>query len=112
MVAGWYPDPSENVQRYWDGVAWTDHTAPAGVPAPGAARVGRNGLAIAALLLGITSLIINSYFIPSVLAVIFGAIAVARGRVNLPVAIVGLALGIVGLVLTAFILSAPDFASS
>jgi hypothetical protein len=27
--AGWYPDPSApGTQRYWDGAAWTDHTAP------------------------------------------------------------------------------------
>jgi Protein of unknown function (DUF2510) len=24
----WYPDPFVPVQRYWDGTAWTDHTAP------------------------------------------------------------------------------------
>jgi hypothetical protein len=26
--AGWYPAPDGNGQRYWDGAAWTDHTAP------------------------------------------------------------------------------------
>lgn len=27
--AGWYPDPqAPGQQRYWDGNAWTDHTAP------------------------------------------------------------------------------------
>ncbi len=25
---GWYPDPSGAGQRYWDGTAWTEHTAP------------------------------------------------------------------------------------
>lgn len=26
---GWYPDPSDDDRyRYWDGSAWTDHTAP------------------------------------------------------------------------------------
>lgn len=26
--AGWYPDPQDsNRQRYWDGTAWTEHTA-------------------------------------------------------------------------------------
>ena len=37
--AGWYDDGS-GAMRYWDGSAWTDHTAPAGgdvaAPAPGA----------------------------------------------------------------------------
>jgi hypothetical protein len=28
--AGWYADPAQvSIQRYWDGSAWTDHTAPA-----------------------------------------------------------------------------------
>ena len=27
-VAGWYPSPDGIGQRYWDGQAWTDHTAP------------------------------------------------------------------------------------
>ncbi len=28
--AGWYPDPQDaNRQRYWDGTAWTEHTADA-----------------------------------------------------------------------------------
>lgn len=34
--AGWYPDTTEPSQlRYWDGDAWTQHTAPADVPPPG-----------------------------------------------------------------------------
>lgn len=36
MPAGWYPNG--DVQRYWDGSAWTEHTAPlAAPPAPAAA---------------------------------------------------------------------------
>jgi len=31
--AGWYTDPSEpSGQRYWDGAAWTEHTAPGAAP--------------------------------------------------------------------------------
>lgn len=31
VPAGWYPDPDRNkILRYWDGNAWTPHTAPAG----------------------------------------------------------------------------------
>lgn len=39
MNPGWYPDPNEpphaaRVERYWSGVAWTEHTRPTqlGVP--------------------------------------------------------------------------------
>lgn len=29
VPAGWYPDPNNaQLQRYWDGGSWTDHTAP------------------------------------------------------------------------------------
>ncbi|RPA65959.1 DUF2510 domain-containing protein [Gordonia oryzae] len=29
--AGWYPDPvNPALQRYWDGVRWTEHAAPRG----------------------------------------------------------------------------------
>jgi hypothetical protein len=42
--AGWYPDPQDATQqRYWDGAAWTGHTASAGASAAspeGAAAVG------------------------------------------------------------------------
>ncbi len=35
--AGWYPDPQDATQqRYWDGNAWTGHTAPSGAAAAGA----------------------------------------------------------------------------
>lgn len=29
MTAGWYPDPVGLGQRYFDGIAWTGHHAPA-----------------------------------------------------------------------------------
>jgi uncharacterized protein (AIM24 family) len=33
--ADWYPDHSDpSLLRYWDGTAWTEHTAPAPTPAP------------------------------------------------------------------------------
>lgn len=29
VPAGWYPDPRDaRLQRYWNGTAWTEHTAP------------------------------------------------------------------------------------
>lgn len=34
VPAGWYPDAQNAaLQRYWDGTAWTEHTAPAAPPA-------------------------------------------------------------------------------
>ena len=34
-VAGWYTDPTEpDAVRYWDGDAWTKHTAPVSAPPP------------------------------------------------------------------------------
>lgn len=31
VPAGWYPDPhGQQLQRYWDGTQWTEHTAPLG----------------------------------------------------------------------------------
>jgi uncharacterized protein DUF2510/uncharacterized protein DUF4429 len=31
VPAGWYPDPGRSeLQRYWDGARWTEHTAPRG----------------------------------------------------------------------------------
>lgn len=48
--AGWYPDPQDaNRQRYWDGTAWTEHTADAspqslgGGAAPTMATSGSGG---------------------------------------------------------------------
>jgi hypothetical protein len=39
MAAGWYADPvGEAPWRYWDGKAWTDHTAQQIIPAFGPAR--------------------------------------------------------------------------
>ena len=36
--AGWYPDPNDaSQQRYWDGNAWTEHTAAGAAQAPAAA---------------------------------------------------------------------------
>ena len=34
VPAGWYPDAQTGGQRYWDGVQWTEHRAPAPPPMP------------------------------------------------------------------------------
>jgi len=69
--AGWYPDPSPGAdapagqQRYWDGSAWTEHTtttptAPAYQAT--AQQAPRDGLGLAAFVLGVIGLILA--FIP------------------------------------------------
>lgn len=40
--AGWYPDAG-GTPRYWDGQAWTAHTAPPGPGIGGDSRTGSTG---------------------------------------------------------------------
>ena len=91
---GWYPDPrGTSATRFWDGSEWTQHVRGTGTRfAPPAARdagepglvaplvtLPRNGLATAALVLGIASLVANLLLIPSILAVVFGVVGLVRG---------------------------------
>jgi len=79
-AAGWYPDPQNPMQqRLWDGATWTDQTRPA-MPsgAPAYQRESMNGLAIASMVLGI----IWIYWIGSILAVIFGHVALNQTKKN------------------------------
>lgn len=52
-AAGWYPDASgTGSQRYWDGAAWTDHTAPAAaLPQTAPAAVAKGGLPMKTLII-------------------------------------------------------------
>ncbi|MGI9621396.1 MAG: DUF4190 domain-containing protein [Acidimicrobiales bacterium] len=104
---GWYPDPSQTAtQRYWDGAAWTDQTAPIAPERQPAS--GTNGLAIASLVLGIVWV----YWIGSILAVIFGH--VAKRQLKQPgnsqggsgLATAGLVLGYVGIATLAVVIIA------
>ncbi|PPG02046.1 MULTISPECIES: DUF4190 domain-containing protein [unclassified Rathayibacter] len=119
---GWYPHPADlGSELYWDGAAWTDRSRPSssepapayGTP-PGApeqelyaypsapsSAAGRNPMAIASLVLGVLSLLINPLLIPSILAIVFSA----KGRAAAPLvgggrglATAGLVTGILGLV--------------
>jgi hypothetical protein len=131
MTGEWRADPfGRHEYRYWDGTTWTEHVSdqgavnadpvgpdnqapppppiPAGpYPPPGAgapvyvAAPRNNGLAIASMVLGIVWV----YWIGSILAVIFGHIALSqikrsrgaqRGR---GMAIAGVVLGYVGIAL-------------
>jgi hypothetical protein len=89
--AGWYPDEGVDAppgqQRYWDGSAWTEHTTAPTAPAYPAAvqQAPRNGLGIAALILGIIGVVVGIipffFWVAGILGVI-GLILgfVGRGR--------------------------------
>jgi hypothetical protein len=146
-VGEWRVDPyGRHEFRYWDGTEWTEHVSDRGAPSTDAPIAGRavppppgaraalappptsasvvyvhhertNGLAIASMVLGI----IWIYWIGSILAVIFGHVALSqikksegmqRGR---GMAIAGLVLGYVGvatlvlvLVLAASVTNSPS----
>lgn len=120
---GWYPHPAHlGSELFWDGSAWTERSRPSAPPAPvygtpgsvapdatanpysstSAERpaAGRNPMAVASLVLGILSILVNPLFVPSILAIVFGS----RGRAAASVAgggglaTAGLVTGIVGIV--------------
>lgn len=134
-VPGWYPDPTDRFEyRYHNGVEWTgdvsddgrrfldplDRTGPGGGPPPYVPSTEqRNGIAVAALVLGIVALILG--WLPfvfvlgglaAVLAIVFAAVGLRRARargVGRAMSIAGLVLGIVGIgatVIGAFVTSA------
>jgi hypothetical protein len=86
--AGWYPDNGVDApagqQRYWDGSAWTEHTAvPTTAPTEAAPTVPtvapRNGLGIAAIILGIIGAIFGIIPVDVLLGGILGVIGVIVG---------------------------------
>lgn len=92
---------------------------PGGAPPPpapgyGAAPTGRNGLAVASLVLGILSIPLCFVFLPAVLAVVFGGIALGQissnpGQAGRGQAIAGLVLGAISV---GFVVLAILFAGS
>jgi hypothetical protein len=123
MSAGWYPEPTGGPGfRYWNGSSWDSAwlaDKPGAVGYVAGSKAGTtNGLAIASLVLGIVWV----YWIGSVLAIIFGAVALRqigrRGQSGRGMAIAGLVLGIIGvglfivLVLIGAILSSADTGST
>lgn len=106
--AGWYAEPGTGHSRWWDGVAWGPYQTPATAQhvVLAASRPIGNGIAIAALILGIwgfmttwiplfIGLVLGG--IPDILAIIFGIMGIVRARKvggkGMPLAIVGLVLG-------------------
>jgi len=113
---GWYEDPNGlPTERYWDGTTWTDQTRPRSAPvyspsigSQATTTRPRNGMGSAALTMGILGLFLGWLF--SLLAIIFGGVAVGRANrgeaTNRGAALWGLWLGIIGLVLWVIILIA------
>ncbi|NQX27491.1 DUF2510 domain-containing protein [Microbacteriaceae bacterium VKM Ac-2854] len=68
---------------------------------PTSAPAARNNLAIASLVLGIVGLIINPFYVPSILAIVFGARSRQAAKLAgapMGMSTAGLVLGIVGIV--------------
>ena len=97
---GWYPDPTNPLLiRYWDGTEWSEQTQHRPPGMMQTTQSTTSGLAIASMVLGILWV----FFIGSILAVIFGHVALSqikksggsvRGR---GMAIAGLVLGYIWL---------------
>ncbi len=114
---GWYQEPPTGRQRWWDGIQWgfyppEGHAASAVRPSgstgpttypyarvayPAPYRRPTNGMATASLVLGIIGVVMCTFIVPSVLAVVFGIIGVRRanrlGREGKGKAVWGLVLG-------------------
>ena len=119
VAPGWYADPTgERQARWWDGDQWTEHVQalPVGKP-PEDAWVEESRLvppgsswANRSLAWGIVAVIANALMAPTVLAFVFGVMALRRhsrlirqgyevdGRRR---AVVGIALGAIGIVVLA-----------
>jgi hypothetical protein len=104
VPAGWYPDPNSGRVRWWDGTKWTEQFQHSGAAGPSTG----NGLAVAALILGIAGFVLTPipFFIglflgglPDVLAIIFGIMGIVRANKihkGSAMAVVGLVLGALG----------------
>lgn len=94
---------------------------PGGAPPPpmpnhGGAPAGRNGLAVASLVLGILSIPLCFVFLPAVLAVVFGGIALGQiksnpGQAGRGQAIAGLVLGAISLAIVLLAIAAVGSAT-
>lgn len=110
-AAGWYPDPEHfGHLRYWDGVRWTDHRAPAqsspyAAPTahPAAAANPANTLSILGIVFGgIAFLLFPVLFGPA--GLILGAVGLTKGEKLAPVALAVAGAGlVVGIVLGAIL---------
>jgi len=122
VAPGWYADPMAPGQaRWWSGLDWTHHVQPFSSipghgPGPGSAGQSWDGglllprertLAVRALVWGIVAVVINPLLAPSILAIVYGIMALTRVNrlvaqgvepVGRSRAIAGIVLGSVGAV--------------
>ena len=83
---GWYADPSgPGTARWWSGQDWTHHVQPLPAPAPVAPpstllMPKAEGLATRSLVWGIVAVVFNVILAPSVLAIVYGAVALSNGK--------------------------------
>ena len=109
---GWYVDPVNQRQRWWDGIqcAFFDDTgaAPALAAFPSPPQVVTNGMATASLVLGIVGFVLCMFLLPSALAVVFGIVGIvqadSRDGFGRGKAVAGLVLGALGLLLAATVI--------
>lgn len=113
IAAGWYPDPITGVSRWWNGIGWTDnYQGSSGQPVPTASSISpmssvsamptaslmapmmpeharKNGLAVAALTLGISGWVLMAipWFIGwlvggplDIAAVVLGVVGIVRAN--------------------------------
>jgi hypothetical protein len=86
----------------------TNLQSPAPQAPPQVAPARTNGMALAALILGIVSLFFNVLLIPSILGIVFGALGLRRARAlgRQGMAIVGIVLSVIGIVVGVLIWTA------
>lgn len=104
---GWYPDrATPGVERWWDGTTWDARSRPLeGLARPLAPVVLKNTRATAGLVLGVLSLLVNSFLVVSVAAIVLCALGLVRAGqltaagyapVGRTAAVAGVVLAVVG----------------
>lgn len=80
VVPGWYPDrATPGVERWWDGTTWGAPTRPPeGLARPLPPLVLKNAPATAGMWLGIASLVVNTFLVTSLAAIVLSALGLTR----------------------------------
>ena len=94
--AGWYPDPTTGVHRYWDGQQWSEIPMPP--PVAPVASADRNTLSIIAFVMaGIALLFVPPLF--GIAGIVLSSIGISKGerlaKLALGLSVAGLILGLV-----------------